>query len=256
MTGTRLRMAVYYAAMLVILLLLVTKTQKQFLPEGIATQIGHNSEAFLFAILIPLEIQILRGVAYGAARFIGTAIGGVVLILLGTGLLHTGWAPTLVTLNEPVIAAGFVLIYLGLPRSPVVGLTVSALTLLFIVIFFDTSLVFAQAESFVPLFLVGLGLDVFDRTILQPESEDAPVRRAVWMALLFIAAIGFMVAARWARQDLEGWFRLGIDYGQRAAEAYWGWLLVHAYFSYWLGRRWRGPLEQGTADQAHSTIAV
>jgi hypothetical protein len=249
-------MAAFYAAMFVILLLLVTKTQKQLLPLGIATEIGHNSEVFLFAILIPLEIQILRRVDYGVARLAATTVGGVILVLLGVALEHSGWAPTLVTLNEPVIAAGLILIYLGLPRSPLIGLAVSVLALLFIVILFNTSMVLDQAESLVPLFLTGLALDVFDRTILQPEAEDAPLRRVLWMGLLLLAAIGFMISAHWARQDLHGAFRLGIDYGQRAAEAYWGWLLVHAYFSYWLGTRWRSPLSERVAGEVSPTVAA
>jgi hypothetical protein len=238
-TQTKIRMVAFYVAMIAVLIVLVTKAQKSFLPEGLATQIGHNSESFLFAALVAAEVQVLRGVARGTARTAGIVIGGVVLVVLGDLLLHSGWTPTLVTLNEPVIGAGLVLLYLGLPRTPVVGVTVTVLTLLFIVVFFNTNLVLDQAESLVPLLLTGLALDVFDRTILQPERPDAPGLRAVWMVLLFAAALVFMAAAHWARQDLHGWFRLGIDYGQRAAEAYWGWLLVHTYFSYWLGRRWR-----------------
>lgn len=54
-------------------------------------------------------------------------------------------------------------------------------------------------------------------------------------------AIALVPVASWAREDLHSGLRLTIDYMQRAAEGHWGWLLVHGYFSYWLGSRWRSP---------------
>ncbi len=246
MTGARARSAVFYVVMAVGLLLLVTKTQKQFLPGGLATQIGHNSEALLFALLVSAEIQVLRGLR-GTARLAFVGVGAVVLVVLGILLLNSDLIPTLVTLNEPLIGSGLVLVYLALPRSPVTGLVSALVVLAVVVVFFDTAVVLDQAESLVPLLLAGPALDVFDRTILQPGRADAPGLRLAWMALLLVVVIALMPAAHWARQDLHGPLRYGIDYAQRAAEAYWGWLLVHLFFSYWLGARWRTAHRTGAA---------
>ena len=117
------------------------------------------------------------------------------------------------------------------------GAPVSLAVLAGIVIFFDTTLVLDQAESLVPLALAPLALDVFDRTILEPDRPDRPLLRAVWMAGLVVFALAAMALAPWARDDLEGFVPLGIDYAQRAAEAYWGWLLLHVFFAYWLTRK-------------------
>ena len=250
MTGVRARSAVFYVVMAVGLVVLVTKAQKQFLPEGLATQIGHNSEALLFAILVSAEIQALR-VLRGTARLAFVGVGAVVLVVLGVLLLNSDLIPTLVTLNEPLIGSGMVLVYLALPRSPVTGVVSALLVLAVIIVFFDTAVVLDQAESLVPLLLAGLALDVFDRTILQPDRPDTPGLRLAWMAALLVVVIALMPAAHWAREDLHGPLRYGIDYAQRAAEAYWGWLLVHLFFSYWLGSRWRSGHRTGAARADH-----
>ena len=111
------RSVVFYVLTAATLLLLVTKTQKQFLPGGIATQIGHNSEAFLFALLVVAQIQILRRTASSSARLAAMVLVAVALIGVGLLLENADIAPTVVTLNEPLLGAGFVLLYLALPRS-------------------------------------------------------------------------------------------------------------------------------------------
>lgn len=259
MNRASVRSAIFYVVTAVALLLLVTKTQKQFLPAGVATQIGHNSEALLFAILVAAQIQILRKISPGSAplmspRLVGIVVGAAVLIGLGLLLKDADFAATVVTLNEPLIGAGFVLLYLGLPRSTATAIAVTVAVVLYAAIFFDAQggFVLDQAESLVPLALAGPALDIFDRTILRPELEDTPGLRLLWMGLLLAAVIGLIFAAHWAREDLHGALRYTIDYGQRAAEAYWGWLLVHLYFSYWLGPLWR----RTTTDLAGSREQV
>lgn len=232
------RSAVFYVLMVVVLLVLVTKAQKHFLPGFLATEIGHNSEAFVFALLVAAEIQLRR--ALGPSARLVLAVGGaVVLVGIGVALLHSSLPPTVVTLNEPFIGAGLVGLYLLAPRSAVSAVVLFVAVVVFVVVFFDTSLVLSQAESLVPLALAGLALDVFDRTILRPGLEDQLGLRLGWMVLLLLVAVGAIFAARAARHHLVGPGPLTIDYLQRAAEAYWGWLLVHLYFSYWLGPLWR-----------------
>lgn len=148
---------------------------------ALRTKIGHNSEAFLFAILVPAEIQVLRGLTRTRFLLGAMVIVGMVSIALGLMLKSADIAPTLVTLNEPIIAAGFVLLYLCLPRSRAIAIAIAVLTVLYIIIFFNTGFVLDQAESLVPLALVGPALDIFDRTILQPFQPEESALRVGWM---------------------------------------------------------------------------
>ncbi len=51
---------VFYVRASIVLLVLVTKTQKSLLEEGIATQTGHNSEVFALAPAVEATIQFAR----------------------------------------------------------------------------------------------------------------------------------------------------------------------------------------------------
>jgi hypothetical protein len=238
MTTYRGRTVAFFAALALGLLLIVTHVLPMLLPDGIATQIGHNSESLLFAIAICGIVQFLLPWLRHSnlSPWLVTAPGAVGCFVLGYVLIHSGWPSTIVTLNEPVIAVGFMLLYLSIPRpfryAPLVAIGI----FVGIVIFFRTHFVLDQAESLVPALLAPLAIDVFDRTIMEPGREGASGRRLAWMSLLLALAVSLIFAARWARTDLHGPVRLGIDYAQRAAEAYWGWLLIHAYFGYWIGR--------------------
>lgn len=242
MHDSRARRGLFYAVVAGSLALLVTKTHALFLPAGLASQIGHNSEALLFALLVAAQIQYVRPRLLASSRkwLVATTIS-LAHFLIAYALLQTGWTSSVVTLNEPIVAAGLMMPYLLIPRPFRQAPAVTLAVLTFVVVFFDTTFVLDQAESLVPFMLAPLALDVFDRTILEPDQQDRPLRRGIWMVALVAAGIGFMIAAAWARQDLHGPVRLGIDYGQRAAEAYWGWLLVHGYFSCWLRQRGARP---------------
>jgi hypothetical protein len=225
------------------LVLIVTGTLGMLIPSGVAVRIGHNSESLLFAITFCATAQFL--LPWLRARrwspWIVTVPAAVLCFCCGYFLINSGWPASLVTLNEPVLATGFMLLYASIRRPVRYAPLVAAAILAVIVIAFRTDFVLDQAESLVPAFLAPLALDVFDRTILEPERKPSNPLRLTWMASLLLAALALIPAAEWARQDLHGPVRLGIDYGQRAAEAYWGWLIVHAYFGYWIGNRrgWR-----------------
>lgn len=231
----------FYVGVAAILICLIIKLQAEVLPSGIAAQLGHNSEALLFALLVGLEIQYLRPALSRSSNKWPFGLGiAALLFAIAYGLLQTGWTSSVVTLNEPIVAAGFMMPFLLLKRpqrfAPAIFLAVLAL----VIVFFDTVFVLDQAESLVPFMLAPLALDVFDRTILEPHEPDRPALRLAWMVTLVVIGVAFMITAPWAREDLHGPLRYGIDYGQRAAEAYWGWLLVHAYFSFWLRQRGGG----------------
>jgi hypothetical protein len=90
----------------------------------------------------------------------------------------------------------------------------------------------------VMLLLGPLAFDLFDRRILDRSAPDRPGLRLGWVLSLAAAWFVLWRLAKLVRPDLSGPIDYGIDYGYRAAEAYWGILLVHVYFSYWLGRSW------------------
>lgn len=234
------RQAVFFGLTTLALLVLVTHAHEKVLPASIATQIGHNSEALLFALLVAATIH-LRRTMLDHGKSPRPVLISVAVVLSISGLLlqrADTWPTSVVTLNEAMLGAGLVAAYLCLPRSPILGGLATLAVVIFIISFFQTGFVLDQAESLVPLALAPLALDVFDRRILSPDLPDRPGLRVGWMTLLVLMAVVSMVAARWARGDLDGAFRLGIDYSQRAAEAYWGWLIIHAYFSYWLPGQW------------------
>lgn len=235
MGRTTWRSIAYYVVIAAVLLLIVANKLTLLLPDQLAVQIGRNSESLLFALLICAQIQYLRPVLLRLAHpWLVIVPGAVFFFVAGYLLEHSSLPPALVTLNEPLIAAGFMLLLIGLPRplvwAPLIGLGF----LVFVIVFFKTAFVLDQAESLVPMVIAPFALDVFDRAILEPEQRDRPRLRGAWCVALVVVGVAFMVGARWARKDLHGPIRFGLDYGERASEAYWGWLLVHFYFSYWL----------------------
>ena len=95
----------------------------------------------------------------------------------------------------------------------------------------DTSLVVKGAEAWMVLVLAPLGLDVFDRAILDSDARESHALRLVWMALL--VAIPVLAAA--VHHHLGHGHVAGIrDYISRANEAFVGMLIIHAYFGYWM----------------------
>lgn len=227
----------FYGTLTIALTILVTKAQALVLPAGLSSQIGHNSEALCFALLVCLSIEFVRPWGQRIGRPWAVAFGGAVLMWAGAWLLlQTDWSSSIVTLNEAMIGAGFLLIYVTIPRPFRLWPLALAGIAAFIVVFFDTSFVLDQAESLVPLLLAPIALDLVDRTILDPEQPDRPIRRTIWIATLFVIGFGFMALAPSARENLDSSLNLAIDYGQRAAEAYWGWILIHAYLGYIIGK--------------------
>lgn len=224
------------------LLIIVTKNLGLLLPSGLATRIGHNSESLAFALLFCASIQFLRPALLRLMNpwlvAVPTAAVGFALGLL---LEHSSLPPTLVTLNEPVIATSILVLYTTMTRPLRFAPAIGAVALVLTIVFFRTSYVLDQAESMVPLILAPFALDVFDRTILEPGRSDRSGLRAAWCVALVVVGVGFILLAPGARENLHGFLPLAIDYGQRASEAYWGWLLVHLYFWPSLGGNPRQP---------------
>lgn len=249
------RATIYYGASVVLLALMMAKLLADVLPSALASQIGHNSEAVLYAALVCATVQLVRAHRPATARsWVLVGAFAAVCLALAAGLKASDLPSSVATLNEPLVAAGLTALYVNLPRPVRWPLAWSAAVLLVVVVFFDTALVLDQAESLVPLMIAPVALDVVDRSLLEPDQPDRPRRRLLWCGCLVGFAVLAMVLARAVRPDLSGPFDYGVDYGQRAAEAYWGWLLIHVYLGFWLP--WRGSGSTSTAPGRHAGAAA
>jgi hypothetical protein len=164
---------------------------------------------------------------------------GALLYAFSWWMLHkSGWTSDYYTYSESVFGAAFLTIYVQ-PRRPMRrGLLVTPLVLILIVILFHTGWVLDQSEDLLMIMLGPLAFDLFDRRILDRSAPDDRRLRLGWVVALMMAWFVLWRLAKVVRPDLHGPVDYTIDYGYRAAEAYWGIWLIHVYFSYWLGRSW------------------
>lgn len=236
----------FYAALTMALVVLALELQQDVLPQGIATRVGRNSEALLFALLVAVAVDATPpGPRTARTRALLLGAAGLLLVL-GFLLGRSALPGTVATLNEAMIGGGLICAYL-VPSRPWRGAPwTMAVTLLFIVLLFDSDLVLNQAESLVPFLLAPVALDGVERSTLRPTEPDRPLLRLAWMAFLTFTLLAAMAAAPWARESLDDALTLGVDYVQRAAEACWGWLALHTYF--WISRHWVSRSVTGPAS--------
>ena len=73
--------AIYYIGLLAVLLGVLFKEWAKVVPHGIATQIGHNSEGYLVALVVPAWIQFIRPKLVGKrAEWVVTALVGLAFL--------------------------------------------------------------------------------------------------------------------------------------------------------------------------------
>lgn len=250
MSSTRTRSVLFYGGCLLLLVVLVTKLLTVVLPAGLAHEIDDESEALPIAALFCAYVQFIR-VPWGARRrdvwlvtCLLAAASWVVAWLLLTLSLPAG----LVTLNESFVAVGAMILY-ACPSRPVGWAPLLSVVLLVVAVAFSsTNFITAQAESVVPIVLAPLAFDWADRTILQPAAVSRPVRRLTWCLLLVLVPL----VAR-AHVSIGSHHDL-LQFERRATEGFLGLLLVHLFFSYWLGDRWssgaRGQVRSAPDDAA------
>lgn len=213
-----------------VLLALVTKFQKSFLPEGIATQIGHNSEAVCVALAVGLTIQFARPVwlrERGARRWVLPIAVGAVWILLAIGVYYLGLPSSIKTLNEPLAAAGLLTFYLGVPRPWKHSWVVPAVVVVVVLIGINVRFIVAQSETVTSLVLVAISVDLVQRSILRRDVRDGPGVFAWWAFLAIWPALmqGFNRAGTFG-----GYIGDVVDYQSRGAEGFWGAFLICVYF--------------------------
>lgn len=241
----------FFGSLLVVLALIARQDLARVLPGSLSTQIGHNREAVGFAILLSATIQWFRPWAARRRHEMQAAVVyGLGLVAVGWWLLQSDLPTDYTTFSESFFGAGVLAIYVQ-PRRPLrYGPWLSALVLGLIVVFFGTPLVLDQSENLLMVTLAPVAFDLIDRTILDPGATDRPRLRLAWCVALVVAWLLFWRLAAAVRPDLSGPIDFGIDYAYRGAEAYWGILLIHVYFSYVLGRGWRGRVRSPAAGRA------
>jgi hypothetical protein len=235
MSSTRGRSLAFYVICTLILVILVTKSLTHVLPGRLAHEINDESEAFPIAILFCAYVQLLwRPAGFDEGRRWAIAVSAAAVCWLTAWLLLTLPLPSsLATLNESFVAVGAMILYACLPRPVRFPLLLGTVAVALVLLFNSTHFVTAQAESMVPIALMPFAFDWADRTILDPNAQDAPWRRAAW----YVVLVAVPVVAR-AHVHL-GSVHDVFHYERRATEGFLGLLLVHLYFSQVLGDRWR-----------------
>ncbi|WP_205471502.1 hypothetical protein [Nocardioides sp. SYSU D00038] len=217
----------FLAGEAVALLLVVGQVLPHLLPGGLATQVGHNSEAFALALLatgLLLWLRGLRSADRDARLWLLVLTVSALLVVVGLFLLTLD-NPRLKTLNEPVLAAAVLAPYYAWrPRRRTFALAGVAVLVLMLV-FHSTELVLLQAESLVALVLAPFGADLLHRSLLDPRAADVPSRVVGWLAFLLLAPVALMVLKQ---VSLGSTLDDLVFYAARGNEAFWGLFLVHA----------------------------
>lgn len=230
----------FYGGLLVVLVGVLLQVWAALLPGGLGTRIGHNTEGYLFALVLAAWIQFVRPRLAGSRQEVPvTAVAGVLALAAGLGLLATDWASRFVTLNEPLVALA-VLIPFAQVRGPwsrrlALGIAGTALVLM-VVGGERIQVVTDQAEALGFLLLVPLALGVVDSGVLDPRSTTSTALRWLWYVALLVVPVALSVLEY--QVGVEGLLGTGTRFGVRIAESFIGTLLLSAYFAVGLG--WTG----------------
>jgi hypothetical protein len=224
--------ALYYIGCVLVLLALVTKFQKSFLPGGIATQIGHNSESFALALAVGATIQFARPwwMRDGGRRTAWAPVVAVaaVWILLALGVYYLGLPASIKTLNEPLAAAGLLTLYFGVPRPWKLSWIPPVLVVVVVAVAMHVQFISAQAETVTSFVLVAITVDQIQRSTLRSTARDSS---SAWLWWLFLAVWPALMQLLNRHDVVGGWIGDLINYQARGAEGFWGALLICLYFA-------------------------
>ena len=227
----------FYALVALVLAGILLQFLPLFLPDALATRIGHNSEGLLLALIIAGWIQFVRPRLAGANRewMVTASVAGLCLAL-GLFLILTDLPSRFRTLNEALLAAGLLVPYVQLrrplPHRAALWLVIAVLAVT--VVFNRTAIITDLAEMLAAFILVPLALDVVDRGILDPQAETSRRARYAWYAFLVIAPIAFSVLEY--QVGFDGLIGEALRYSVRVAEVFITLLLVELYAAVMRGR--------------------
>ena len=231
----------YYGGLALVLALILLQLLDEVLGKRLATHIGHNSEAYLAALVLSAWIQYVRPRLAGRRAEWPTALlVGVIMLVIGIALVQTHLPSRFRTLNEAFIALGILIPYVQArrPLSRVISYGLPGVVLLLVLVIGDRGLVRDQAESAVMLILIPIGLDLIDRGILQSDAVTSVRARWSWYAALVLIPVVFVALRKGAHVD--GWAGNRMLYSQRGLEGYIAAFFIEVYFAVflgWVGRR-------------------
>ena len=239
MTTSQLRVRgftlAFYGGLGAVLALVWLEALDRVLPDGIAEQIGHNTEGILLVLLLAGWIQFVRPRITGTSHErLVTGIVAAVALVGAVALLATDLPSRFKTLNETLLAASLLVPYLQLRRP--LGrwpLGVAALLLLAVVVAHDAPVIVLLAETLGMLILAPVALDLVDRGILDPVAWTSRLRRWAWYAVLVGAPVAFSLVGA---ADPGGALGTANGYAIRTIEAFLAFLLLEVFFAVCLGR--------------------
>jgi hypothetical protein len=251
MTSTRARSLAFYVVASVVMVVMVTKSLHYIVPARFNHEINDEVEAFPIAIVFCAYVQYLwpstvrRSVDWFLAAAIAAASWVVAWVLLNLSV------PTnTVTLNESFVAIGAMVLYACLPRPISWGLPLGIVLIMLVIVLNHTHFVSVQAESMIPIALMPIAFDWADRSILDPTAVDTPQRRLWWCVFLVaVPAIARLHVNLGSAHDI-------FHYERRATEGFLALLLIHFFFSYWLGSRWRDRRGVSSATRTGAAAPV
>lgn len=222
---------IFYLGCSLILLALVTRLQQGFLPDEIATQVGHNSETFALALTVGATIQFARprwwrDRKHERTNWVLVCAVASLWLALALGVYYVSRTPTLGTLNEPLAGATLLTLYLGVRRAWPKAWIVPAAMVALVVVGYQLPLVIDQAETVTSFAAVAIAVDYAQRSILQPRERDswAP---GYWVFLAVFPALMLFIN----NQHFGGVVGDAVNYAARGAEGFWGALLICLFFA-------------------------
>jgi hypothetical protein len=231
----------YYGGLALVLALILLQLLDDVLGNRLASHIGHNSEAYLVALVLAAWIQYARPRLAGTrAEWPVAILVGVVMLVIGIALIQTHLPSRFRTLNEAFIALAILVPYVQArrPVSRVLSYGLPGVVLLLVLVVGDRGLVRDQAETAAMLILIPIGLDFIDRGILQSDAVTSVRARWAWYAALVLIPIVFVALRKGAH--VGGWAGNRMLYSQRGLEGYIAAFFIEVYFAVflgWVGRR-------------------
>ncbi|MBA2558476.1 MAG: hypothetical protein H0V07_01070 [Propionibacteriales bacterium] len=211
------------------------------LPTTLAIHVAFNSEGYLVALLVAPWIQFARPrLVNSKKQWPITMIAAFACLAVGIWLYRLDAADMpsrFKTLNEAVLAVGFVIPYVQVrrPLPPAVPAGLSLALLALIAFGQSNTLVIGLAEMLGVLVLMPVALDLVDRGILQRDGRTSPAARYAWYAFLVLFPVVCSLTQRLTNTD-DGVIIAIAHYTNRADEAFAGVILVELYFAVGLGR--------------------
>lgn len=225
----RIVQLVYYTALSLVLVLILTRTLGDVLPGGLAGQVSHNSEGLVILLGVSVWIEFVRSRALSSTQGLTVALAAAVgWLLVGLVLRYAPLPSQLATLNEAALALAVLVPYLQLRRPlPLWAWLVPLAGVAIPLIGGTNSVTTDLAEAFGALVLIPLCVDAIDQGIL--DRSAVPLLRVLaWMAFLVVAVVALHAFIdRTPTSFVAEVFR----YISRVTEIFFASLLLHAYFS-------------------------